>query len=165
MQLAACSLRHLAAEPSQASSAFPRRRSPRPGLLSPINSPRTPTVARFPLFLPPATVRHGRRDLARADRPPQPRIAPSNHPSNFATLQLSSTHAESSPNPSPSPFPFLAAAGELGLAADRPTQREIMHESYPRSFLTLSRCPCTRCSSTPSPASPTPPATELLLRH
>ena len=127
--------------------------------------PQSPAVARLPLLLPPPAVRHGRRDLARADRPPQPRIAPSNHPRSFATPQLSSTHAESNPNPSPSPFPFRAAAGELGLTADRPTQRETVHESYPRSFLTLSRCSCTRRSSTPSPASPTPLATEHLLRH
>ena len=43
---------------------------------------------------------------------------------------------------SPSPFPFCAAAGELGLTADRPTQRENVHESHPRSFLMLSWCSC-----------------------
>src|SRR6185437_10046329 len=86
--------------------------------------------------------RHGRRDLARADRPPHPCIAPSNHPSSFATPQLSSTRAESNPNPFPSPFPFCAAAGELGLTSDRPAQRECVHESYPRSILKLSRCSC-----------------------
>ena len=116
-------------------------------------------VARLSLLLPPSAVHHGQRDLARVDQPSQPRIAPSNHPSSFATLQLSSTRAESSPNPSPSPFPFRAAAGELGLTADRPTQRETVHESYPRSFLTLSRCSCARRSCTPSPPAPTTPAT------
>ena len=121
--------------------------------------PQSPAVARLPLLLPPSTVRHGRRDLARADWPPQPRTAASIHPSSFATPQSSSTCAESSPNPSPSPFPFRAAAGELGLTADRPTQRETVHENYPRSFLTLSWCSCARCSSTPNPPSPTTPAT------
>ena len=91
--------------------------------------PQSSTVARLPLLLPPPAVRHGRRDLARVDRPPQPRIAPSNHPSSFATPQLSSTRAESNPNPFQSPFPFCAAVGELGLTADRPAQRESVHES------------------------------------
>ena len=141
---------------------------------TPIASPRCspaykedprPAVARLSLLLPPSAVHHGQRDLARVDQPSQPRIAPSNHPSSFATPQLSSMRAESSPNLFPSPFPFRAAAGELGLIADRPTQRETVHESYPRRFLTLSQCSCVRRSSTPSPASPTPPATELILRH
>ena len=57
------------------------------------------------------------------------------------------------------PFPFCAAAGELGLTADRLTQRENVHESYPWSFLTLSRCSCAPRSSTTSPPSPTTPAT------
>ena len=120
--------------------------------------PQSPAVAWLPL-LPPPAVRHGRRDLARADRPPQPCIAPSNHPRSFSTSQLCSTRAESNPNPSPSPFPFRAAAGELGLTADRPAQRETEHESYPRSILMLSRCSCAPRSSTPSPSSPTTPAT------
>ena len=158
MQLATCSLRQLAVESPQTKSTFPRRRSPRPGLLSPINSPRTPAVAQFLLFLPSSTVRHGRRDLAHADRPPQPRIAPSNHPSSFATPQLSSTRVESNPIPLPTPFPFCAAAGELGLTADRPAQRESEHDSYPRRILKLTWCSCVPYSPTPSPPSPTTPA-------
>src|SRR6185369_12122258 len=75
--------------------------------------PQNSSVARLLLLPPPPAVRHGRRDLARADQPPQPYIAPSNHPRSFSTFQLSSTRMESKPNPFPTPFPFCAAAGEL----------------------------------------------------
>ena len=101
--------------------------------------PPSSTVAPFSSFflLPP--LRHGRRDLARVDRPPQPYIIPSNHRSSFSTFQLSSTHAESNAIPLPTPFPFCADADELGLTADRPAQRESVHDSYPRRILKLSR--------------------------
>src|SRR6185369_1423448 len=110
-----------------------------------------------PFFLLPP-LRHGRRDPALADRLAQPHIAPSDHRNSFATSQLRSTRAESSPNLLPTPFPFCAAAGELRLTADRPAPKKTEHDSYPRSFLELTRCSCAPCSSTPSPPSPPAPA-------
>ena len=114
-----CPLRQPAVEPSRAKSTAPRHYSPHPGAPWSIRTPRAPpSRAFFSFFLLPP-LRHGRRDLARADQPPQPYIVPSNHRSSFPTFQLSSTRAESNPIPLPTPFPFYAAAGELGLTADR----------------------------------------------
>jgi len=42
---------------------------------------------------------------------------------------------ESNPNLLPTPFPFCAAAGELGLTADRLAQRESVPNSYPGRIL------------------------------
>jgi len=43
---------------------------------------------------------------------------------------------------SPSAPPLASS----GLTADRPNPRESKNDSYPRSFLTLSRCSCARRS-------------------
>jgi len=135
-------LRPLAVVRPGPKSTAPSRYFPRPGAPWPIRTPRAPpSCAFFSFFLLPPP-RNGRRDLARADRPPQPYIVPSNHRSSFSTFHLRSTRAESNPIPLPTPFPFCAAAGELGLTADRPAQRESVHDSYPRCILKLTRCSC-----------------------
>ena len=132
-----CPLRPLAVMRPGPKSTASRRYSPHPGAPWPIKTPRAPPSRAFSSFflLPP--FRHGRRDLARADRLRQPYIVPSNHRSSFSTFQLSSTRAESNPIPLPTPFPFCAAVGELVLTADRPAQRESVHASYPRRILKL----------------------------
>src|SRR6185436_7544317 len=151
-------LRPLAVELPRAKSTAPSHCIPPPGAPWPIKTPSTPQSRPFsPFFLLPP-LRHGRRDPALADRLAQPHIAPSDHRNCFATSQLRSTRAESSPNLLPTPFPFCAAAGELRLTADRPAPKKTEHDSYPRSFLELTRCSCVPCSPTPSPPSPPAPA-------
>ena len=80
-----CPLRPLAVESPRAKSTAPRRYSPRPGAPWPIGTPRIPPSCGFSSFLLLPPLRHGRRDLARADRLPQPYIVPSDHRSSFAT--------------------------------------------------------------------------------
>ena len=153
-----CLLHPLAVESPRAKSTAPSHCIPSPGAPWPIKTPSTPQSRPFsPFFLLPP-LRHGRRDPALADRLAQPHIAPSDHRNSFATSQLRSTRAESSPNLLPTPFPFCAAAGELRLTADRPAPKKTEHDSYPRSFHELTRCSCAPCSSTPSPPSPPAPA-------